>query len=94
MIGPEIPQGLNDEFTVTWWRPSNGRYMGKWSEWRVKDGSGSKAWTSKITRASIVKGLENVQFTKVTERARSKSIAAKSRNILESIHEALYAQFC
>jgi len=90
-----IPQGPDDEFMVTWFRPSNERYTGKWSEWRVKElrGPGSRAWTSSITRASIVKGLENVEFTRGTATARSKQISAKTRKILQMIHEARYAEF-
>lgn len=93
----EFPSDPNDEFEVTWWRPGNNKYGGSWSEWRVKKGEGrqqrSVAWKARITRKSIVKTLENVEFTPGTAAKRTKHLSAKTKKILLEIDEAKYNDF-
>ena len=50
---------------VTWYRSSNAKYSGKWSPWLVSNSTGDpEVWRSRLLRRNIVRGLEDVTFTK------------------------------
>ena len=83
------------EITVTWYKPHNNTYSGIWRPWTQYKGTGSSAgtvWRSPILRENVIKGLEELTFTR-SSTVTKQTLDKRAKERLRSIREVDYARY-